>query len=136
MRAIPKQLIDLGFLDHLDVLTKLIPQIRKSHVTLRPAGQRAYDRHRDAAQHDALGRQFSEIWQASAGTHGRHGGFMRDHIVFDAFRSGTTWRRGFSRFAHHAPYVSAALIVLVGLYTGWSGWHGLHVVTIADICAA
>lgn len=32
---------------------------------------------------------------------------------------------GFSRFAHRAPYVSAALIVLVGLYTGWSGWHGL-----------
>lgn len=32
---------------------------------------------------------------------------------------------GFSRFARRAPYVSAALIVLVGLYTGWSGWHGL-----------
>ncbi|MBR0799974.1 nickel/cobalt efflux transporter RcnA [Bradyrhizobium jicamae] len=32
---------------------------------------------------------------------------------------------GFSRFAHRAPYVSAALIVLVGLYTGWSGWHEL-----------
>jgi nickel/cobalt exporter len=30
---------------------------------------------------------------------------------------------GFSRFAHRAPYVSAALIVLVGLYTGWSGLH-------------
>ena len=28
---------------------------------------------------------------------------------------------GFSRFAHRAPYVSAALIVLVGLYTGWLG---------------
>ncbi|MBR0789199.1 nickel/cobalt efflux transporter RcnA [Bradyrhizobium manausense] len=32
---------------------------------------------------------------------------------------------GFSRFAHRAPYLSAALIVLVGLYTGWSGWHEL-----------
>jgi nickel/cobalt exporter len=32
---------------------------------------------------------------------------------------------GFSRFAHRAPYFSAALIVLVGLYTGWSGWHEL-----------
>lgn len=30
---------------------------------------------------------------------------------------------GFSRFAHRAPYVSAALIVLVGLYTGWIGLH-------------
>ncbi|WP_431014896.1 nickel/cobalt efflux transporter [Bradyrhizobium pachyrhizi] len=30
---------------------------------------------------------------------------------------------GFSRFAHRAPYVSAALIVLVGLYTGWTGLH-------------
>ena len=30
---------------------------------------------------------------------------------------------GFSRFAHQAPYVSAALIVLVGLYTGWIGLH-------------
>jgi nickel/cobalt exporter len=34
---------------------------------------------------------------------------------------------GFSRFAHRAPYVSATLIVLVGLYTGWSGWHGLMI---------
>ena len=32
---------------------------------------------------------------------------------------------GFSRFAHRAPYVSALLIVLVGLYTGWSGWQEL-----------
>ena len=32
---------------------------------------------------------------------------------------------GFSRFAHRAPYVSAGLIVLVGLYTGWSGLHEL-----------
>lgn len=30
---------------------------------------------------------------------------------------------GFSRFAHQAPYVSAALIVLVGIYTGWIGLH-------------
>ena len=30
---------------------------------------------------------------------------------------------GFSRFAHRAPYASAALIVIVGLYTGWIGWH-------------
>ncbi|MGY4432869.1 nickel/cobalt exporter [Bradyrhizobium sp. F1.13.1] len=34
---------------------------------------------------------------------------------------------GFSRFAHRAPFVSAALIVLVGLYTGWSGWHELMI---------
>ncbi|TKW76708.1 MAG: nickel/cobalt efflux protein RcnA, partial [Bradyrhizobium icense] len=33
--------------------------------------------------------------------------------------------RGFSRLAHRAPYVSAALIVLVGLYTGWMGVHEL-----------
>ncbi|MBR0894114.1 nickel/cobalt efflux transporter RcnA [Bradyrhizobium tropiciagri] len=32
---------------------------------------------------------------------------------------------GFSRFARRAPYVSAALIVLVGLYTGWLGLHGI-----------
>lgn len=32
---------------------------------------------------------------------------------------------GFSRYAHRAPYVSAALIVFVGLYTGWTGWHEL-----------
>ena len=32
---------------------------------------------------------------------------------------------GFSRYAHRAPYVSAALIVLVGLYTGWTGFHEL-----------
>jgi nickel/cobalt exporter len=30
---------------------------------------------------------------------------------------------GFTRFAHRAPYVSAALIVCVGFYTGWVGWH-------------
>lgn len=30
-----------------------------------------------------------------------------------------------SRFARRAPYVSAVLIVLVGLYTGWLGMHEL-----------
>jgi nickel/cobalt exporter len=30
---------------------------------------------------------------------------------------------GFTRFAHRAPYVSAALIVFVGIYTGWMGLH-------------
>ncbi|WP_457107334.1 nickel/cobalt efflux transporter [Methylobacterium sp. P5_C11] len=33
---------------------------------------------------------------------------------------------GFGGFARQAPYASAALIVLVGLYTGWLGWEGLH----------
>ena len=28
---------------------------------------------------------------------------------------------GFSQFARQAPYVSAALIVMVGVYTGWLG---------------
>lgn len=32
---------------------------------------------------------------------------------------------GFSAFARRAPYASAALILMVGLYTGWLGWHGL-----------
>lgn len=32
---------------------------------------------------------------------------------------------GFSRYAHRAPYVSATLIVFVGLYTGWTGLHDL-----------
>jgi len=32
---------------------------------------------------------------------------------------------GFSSFARQAPYASSALIVLVGLYTGWLGWQGL-----------
>jgi nickel/cobalt exporter len=32
---------------------------------------------------------------------------------------------GFGAFARRAPYASAALIVLVGLYTGWLGWQGL-----------
>jgi nickel/cobalt exporter len=32
---------------------------------------------------------------------------------------------GFSRFAHRAPYVSAALIVIVGFYTGWIGWRDI-----------
>ncbi|MGJ5046836.1 nickel/cobalt efflux transporter [Bradyrhizobium oligotrophicum] len=34
---------------------------------------------------------------------------------------------GFSRFAHRAPYLSAALIVLVGTYTGWLGLHELMI---------
>jgi len=33
--------------------------------------------------------------------------------------------RGFSRYAHRAPYVSAVLIVFVGFYTGWTGLHEL-----------
>jgi nickel/cobalt transporter (NicO) family protein len=32
---------------------------------------------------------------------------------------------GFSRYAHRAPYVSAMLIVLVGLYTGWLGLQAI-----------
>lgn len=32
---------------------------------------------------------------------------------------------GFSAFARRAPYASAALILMVGLYTAWLGWHGL-----------
>jgi hypothetical protein len=32
---------------------------------------------------------------------------------------------GFDAFARQAPYASAALIVLVGLYTGWLGWQGI-----------
>ena len=33
---------------------------------------------------------------------------------------------GFSGFARQAPYASAALIVLVGLYTGWLGYQGIQ----------
>lgn len=33
---------------------------------------------------------------------------------------------GFGAFARRAPYASAALIVMVGLYTGWLGWDGLR----------
>ncbi|MFB9266729.1 nickel/cobalt efflux transporter [Bradyrhizobium erythrophlei] len=32
---------------------------------------------------------------------------------------------GFSRFARQAPYLSAALIVVVGVYTGWLGWSAI-----------
>jgi nickel/cobalt exporter len=32
---------------------------------------------------------------------------------------------GFGTFARRAPYASAALIVLVGLYTGYVGWQGV-----------
>jgi nickel/cobalt exporter len=37
----------------------------------------------------------------------------------------TRWS-GFDAFARRAPYASAALIVLVGLYTGWLGWEGIR----------
>ncbi len=37
----------------------------------------------------------------------------------------TRWT-GFDAFARRAPYASAGLIVLVGLYTGWLGWQGLR----------
>lgn len=33
---------------------------------------------------------------------------------------------GFGAFARRAPYASAPLIVLVGLYTGWHGWEGIR----------
>ena len=33
---------------------------------------------------------------------------------------------GFSTFARRAPYVSAALIIAVGFYTGWLGWRGIR----------
>ena len=33
---------------------------------------------------------------------------------------------GFSAFARRAPYASALVIVLVGLYTGWLGWQGIR----------
>ena len=33
---------------------------------------------------------------------------------------------GFGTFARGAPYASAALIVMVGLYTGWLGWDGVR----------
>jgi nickel/cobalt exporter len=33
---------------------------------------------------------------------------------------------GFSAFARRAPYVSAVLIIAVGLYTGWLGWRGIQ----------
>ncbi|GJD55113.1 nickel/cobalt efflux transporter [Methylobacterium dankookense] len=33
---------------------------------------------------------------------------------------------GFGAFARRAPYASAALIVLLGLYTGWHGWEGIR----------
>lgn len=33
---------------------------------------------------------------------------------------------GFGAFARRAPYASAVLIVLVGLYTGYLGWQGIQ----------
>ena len=38
---------------------------------------------------------------------------------------GSRWS-GFSSFARQAPYASATLIILVGLYTGWLGWQGIQ----------
>jgi nickel/cobalt exporter len=35
------------------------------------------------------------------------------------------WSGLFDRVARRAPYVSAAVILLVGLYIGWSGWSAL-----------
>lgn len=32
---------------------------------------------------------------------------------------------GFGEFARQAPYVSGALILLVGFYVGYQGWHAL-----------
>jgi nickel/cobalt transporter (NicO) family protein len=32
---------------------------------------------------------------------------------------------GFSAYARRAPYVSAMLIVVVGVYTGWLGWRAI-----------
>ena len=32
---------------------------------------------------------------------------------------------GFQEFARSAPYLSGALIIVVGLYTGYLGWSGL-----------
>jgi nickel/cobalt exporter len=37
---------------------------------------------------------------------------------------------GFGKLARRAPYVSSALIILVGLYTGYLGWHGLAALRI------
>ena len=33
---------------------------------------------------------------------------------------------GFAAFARRAPYASAVLIMLVGVYTGWLGWQGIQ----------
>jgi nickel/cobalt exporter len=35
------------------------------------------------------------------------------------------WSGFFDRFARRAPYSSAALILVVGLFTGWQGWAAL-----------
>ncbi|PZR81355.1 MAG: nickel/cobalt efflux protein RcnA [Stutzerimonas stutzeri] len=35
------------------------------------------------------------------------------------------WSGAFDRVARRAPYFSAALIMIVGLYIGWSGWASL-----------
>lgn len=33
--------------------------------------------------------------------------------------------QGLRHLTEHAPYISSALITLVGLYVGWQGWHAL-----------
>ena len=33
--------------------------------------------------------------------------------------------QGLHHLTENAPYVSSALIALVGLYVGWQGWHAL-----------
>ncbi|MCQ4159748.1 nickel/cobalt efflux protein RcnA [Roseomonas sp. GC11] len=40
-------------------------------------------------------------------------------------QAGRHWSGLFDRVAARAPYASAALILLVGLYMGWSGWAAL-----------
>ena len=40
-------------------------------------------------------------------------------------RHAARYFRGFGTWAHRAPYLSAALILLVGLYVGYQGWQGL-----------
>lgn len=42
-----------------------------------------------------------------------------------SIRHVTTRWNGFGALARQAPYVSSALIIMVGLYTGYLGWHGL-----------
>ncbi|HTD29041.1 MAG TPA: nickel/cobalt efflux transporter, partial [Xanthomonadaceae bacterium] len=40
-------------------------------------------------------------------------------------RHAATHWSGFGALARRAPYASSALIIIVGLYTGYLGWHGL-----------
>ena len=46
-------------------------------------------------------------------------------LAAPGLRPGERHWSGFRRYRHRAPYVSAALIVFVGLYTGWTGLHEL-----------